>query len=48
MSIEIEQKPIVDEPPPAFGTWGRVYALVLAYLAAVISIFYFVTSRLGP
>jgi hypothetical protein len=48
MSIEIDQKPIVDEPPPAFGTWPRVYVLVLLYLIVVISIFYFVTRRLAP
>jgi len=26
-----------DDPPPFLGTWRRVYAAVLAYLAAVIA-----------
>jgi hypothetical protein len=30
-------KPIMpDEPPPFLGTWGRVYAVVIVYLFAVI------------
>lgn len=29
-----------DEPPPFLGTWPRVYATVLAYLAALITLFY--------
>lgn len=29
-----------DEPPPFLGTWPRVYAMVLAYLAALILFFY--------
>lgn len=29
-----------DEPPPFLGTWGRVYAAVLTYLAAVIALMY--------
>lgn len=48
MSLDIETKPVVDEPPPALGTWPRVYALVLVYLIAVITIFYFITQRLAP
>jgi hypothetical protein len=32
-----------DEPPPFLGTWKRVYAAILAYLAAVISVFYLFT-----
>ena len=31
--------PAGDEPPPFLGTWNRVYAVVLAYLAAVIALF---------
>lgn len=26
----------VDDPPPLLGTWPRVYAFVLCYLALVI------------
>jgi hypothetical protein len=29
-----------DEPPPFLGSWPRVYAAVLVYLALLISIFY--------
>lgn len=30
------EKPIIDEPPPVLGTWPRVYAAVLCYLAVLI------------
>jgi hypothetical protein len=43
-----DEKPILDEPPPALGTWPRVYTAVLTYLAAVIVIFYFITRALAP
>jgi hypothetical protein len=43
-----DEKPILDEPPPALGTWPRVYLAVLTYLAAVIVIFYLLTRRLAP
>jgi len=29
-----------DEPPPFLGTWPRVYTVVVAYLAALIALFY--------
>ena len=29
-----------DDPPPLLGTWPRVYAFVLCYLAAVIFSFW--------
>jgi hypothetical protein len=35
-----EPRDVHDEPPPFLGTWKRVYAAVLIYLAAIISIFY--------
>lgn len=35
--------PMPDEPPPFLGTWRRVYALVLVYLAAVITVFWIFT-----
>jgi hypothetical protein len=28
-----------DEPPPFLGSWKRVYAAVLLYLAALIALF---------
>lgn len=35
--------PMPDEPPPFLGTWRKVYALVLLYLAAVITVFWIFT-----
>jgi len=29
-----------DEPPPILGAWPRVYAAVLAYIAALIFLFW--------
>jgi hypothetical protein len=29
-----------DDPPPFLGTWGRVYAAVLGFLALLITLFY--------
>ncbi|HLI82827.1 MAG TPA: hypothetical protein VKV17_02865 [Bryobacteraceae bacterium] len=31
---------VPDEPPPFLGTWRRVYAGVLLYLAAIIALCY--------
>jgi hypothetical protein len=31
---------VPDEPPPFLGSWGRVYAVVLTYLAGVITLMY--------
>lgn len=30
---------IDEEPPPFFGTWNRVYAAVIVYLALLIALF---------
>jgi hypothetical protein len=35
-----------DEPPPFLGSWPRVYAAVLAYLAILILTLYAVTRFL--
>lgn len=29
-----------EEPPPILGTWTRIYAAVIVYLAALIAAFY--------
>ena len=29
-----------DEPPPFLGTWGRVYLMVVIYLAGLIAVLY--------
>jgi hypothetical protein len=33
----------VDEPPPFFRTWKRIYAAVLLYLVLLITAFYLFT-----
>ena len=40
----VGRRDLPDEPPPFLGTWGRVYALVLTYLALLIAIFYTFTK----
>ena len=37
-----------DEPPPFFGTWGRVYVGVVIYLAILIGLFYLFTRAFQP
>jgi hypothetical protein len=37
-----------DEPPPFLGTWGRVYGLVILYLALLIAALYGVTLAFAP
>ncbi len=36
-------RPEADEPPPFLGTWGRLYAAVIGWLAALIALFYLIT-----
>ena len=38
-STAMPQKTTREEPPPFLGTWPRVYAAVVIYLVAVISLF---------
>ncbi len=33
-----------EEPPPFLGSWRRVYAAILLYLATVIFLFYLFTK----
>jgi len=42
------QRPIVDEPPPFFGRWPRLYLFVCIYLAVVIALFYWFTKSFAP
>lgn len=37
-----------DEPPPFLGTWKRVYAAVLIYVAVLISILYVFSAVTAP
>ncbi len=46
--IEQDQRQIPDEPPPIWGTWPRVYVIVLCYLAVVIFGFYLFTVHFAP
>jgi len=38
--METDRGAMPDEPPPFLGTWRRVYAVVVLYLAALIASFY--------
>jgi hypothetical protein len=35
--------PEQEQPPPFLGTWRRVYAAVIVWLAILISLFYWFT-----
>ena len=39
---------VKDEPPPFLGTWPRVYAAVLIYLALLIVAFAWFTEAFRP
>jgi len=39
---------MVDEPPPALGTWPRVYAFVLGYLLLLIVLLWLFTAHFRP
>jgi hypothetical protein len=41
-----DERHVVDEPPPFLGTWKRVYAFVLAYLACLIVLMYIFSTIL--
>ena len=48
MNDALEAKPILDEPPPFLGTWGRVYRFVLGYFALIIFLFWLFTRHYAP
>lgn len=37
-----------DEPPPFGRSWGRLYAAVLGWLAALILLFHLFSRRFAP
>ncbi len=37
-----------EEPPPLLGTWRRLYAAVLAWLAFLIFAFFLFARRFAP
>ena len=43
MNEQAPARQMPDEPPPFLGTWRRIYAGVLLYLAALIVLFYLFT-----
>jgi hypothetical protein len=43
-----ENRAVIDDPPPFLGTWPRVYAAVVVYLAALIAAFYAFTVAFRP
>jgi hypothetical protein len=44
MTPDDQRRVVSDEPPPFLGKWSRVYAAVLIYVAALITLFYFFTK----
>ncbi len=38
----------IEEPPPFFGTWRRVYLGVIGWLALLILLFYCFTRGFAP
>lgn len=42
--MPLEQREVPDEPPPFLGTWPRVYAAVIIYLALLITACYLFTA----
>jgi hypothetical protein len=43
----VPPREVADEPPPFLGTWARVYAFVLCYLAVVIAGFWIFERAFG-
>jgi hypothetical protein len=43
-----QKDPNCDEPPPFGGSWGRLYAAVLGWLALLILLFYWFSRRFAP
>jgi hypothetical protein len=37
-----------EEPPPILGSWPRLYAAVLGWLAILIAAFYLFARRFAP
>jgi len=37
-----------SEPPPFLGTWGRLYAAELGFLAALIALFWLFGRKFTP
>jgi len=48
MLEHLERTEVADEPPPLLGSWPRVYAVVLAWVAALIALFYLFTRAFRP
>ncbi len=42
------QEAMPEESPPLFGTWGRLYLLVIAWLGFLIVLFYLFSRRFAP
>ena len=42
------REPDADGQPPFLGAWGRVYAALLAYLMALIALFWLFQRRFTP
>ncbi len=47
--LDVERPELVsDEKPPILGTWRRLYAAVLAWLAVLIVLFYLFSEAFAP
>lgn len=46
--MALDEKQVIDEPPPFLGTWKRVYAFVIGYLGVLIVVFYCFTRAFAP
>jgi len=46
--MDVELRPVQDDPPPFLGSWPRVYTFVVVYLACVIALFYWFTQSFAP
>ncbi len=41
--MQPDRDDVPDDPPPFLGTWPRVYAVIIGYLALLITVFYLFT-----
>jgi hypothetical protein len=44
--LSLEKEEVEIEAPPFLGSWKRIYAAVLIYLAALIAVLYFFSHTL--
>ncbi len=47
-AAQADQSGELEEPPPFFGTWRRVYLAVIGWLALLILLFCLFTREFAP